>query len=191
MSMAVQDGRLYEEVVIAGFGGQGIILVGKLLAQAAMRTGIEVTFMPSYGAEVRGGTANCMIVVSKKPIPCPVVGRPHSLIAMNHASVNKFGPRIRPGGLLLFNSSLTEGEPQAADGIEVIGVPADEIAADLGSPKSANMVVLGAYLQKRGHISPDDAAKALPDVLAARYHDTLATNAKALQRGAEFVLCRV
>ncbi len=187
--MSVQDG-LYEEVVIAGFGGQGIILAGKLLAQAAMQAGIEVTFMPSYGAEVRGGTANCMVVVSRRPIPCPVVGRPHTVIALNNASVNKFAPRLRPGGLLLFNSSLTESEPQVAEGIEAVGVPADEIAAELGSPRSANMVVLGAYLQKRGYLSPDDAAKALPDVLAARYHNTLATNARAMQRGAEFVCCR-
>jgi 2-oxoglutarate ferredoxin oxidoreductase subunit gamma len=189
MNMRVQDG-LYEELVIAGFGGQGIILVGKLLAQAAMRAGIEVTFMPSYGAEVRGGTANCAVVMSNRPIPCPVVNRPHAVIAMNNASVNKFAPRLRSGGLLIFNSSLTEGEPQVGDDIEVVGVPADEIAAELGSPKSANMVALGAYLGKRGHLSPDDAAKALSDVLASRYHDTLATNAKAIQRGAEFVLCR-
>ena len=187
MSMTTQDG-LYEEVIIAGFGGQGIILVGKLLAQAAMRAGIEVTYMPSYGAEVRGGTANCMVIVSNRPIPCPVVSRPHSLIAMNNASVSKFGPRLRAGGLLVFNSSLTEGEPQVGADIEVVAVPADEIAVDLGSPKSANMVALGAYLQKRGHLDPQDAAKALPDVLASRYHDTLATNAKALRRGAEWAM---
>jgi 2-oxoglutarate ferredoxin oxidoreductase subunit gamma len=188
--MTTQNG-LYEEVIIAGFGGQGIILVGKLLAQAAMQAGIEITFMPSYGAEVRGGTANCMVIMSSQPIPCPVVSRPHSLIAMNNASVNKFGPRLQSGGLLIFNSSLTEGEPQVGDDIEVVPVPADEMAAELGSPKSSNMVMLGAYLQKRGYLTPDDAAKALPDVLAARYHNTLATNAKALHLGAEFVLSRV
>jgi 2-oxoglutarate ferredoxin oxidoreductase subunit gamma len=186
MNMKVQD-ALYEEVVIAGFGGQGIILVGKLLAQAAMRAGIEVTFMPSYGAEVRGGTANCAVVVSSRPIPCPVVDHPHALVALNNASVNKFGPRLRAGGFLLYNSSLTEGQPHVANDIEVVAVPADEIAADLGSPKSSNMVVLGAYLQKRGFLTPDDAAKALPDVLAARYHNTLAANAQAIRQGAEFV----
>jgi 2-oxoglutarate ferredoxin oxidoreductase subunit gamma len=189
MSMKVQDG-LYEELVIAGFGGQGIILVGKLLAQAAMRTGIEVTFMPSYGAEVRGGTANCAVVLSNRPIPCPVVGRPHTVIAMNNASISRFAPKIRSGGLLMFNSSLAEGEPQVAEDIEVVGVPADEIAAELDSPKSANMVILGAYLQKRGVLSPDDAAQALADVLASRHHSLLATNAKAIQRGAEFILSR-
>jgi 2-oxoglutarate ferredoxin oxidoreductase subunit gamma len=189
MNMATENG-LYEEVVIAGFGGQGIILIGKLLAHAAMQAGIEITFMPSYGAEVRGGTANCMIVVSSRPIPCPVVSRPHSLIAMNNASLNKFGPRLRPGGLLLFNSSLTDAPPQVGDGIEVVPVPADEIAADLGSPKSSNMVMLGAYLQKRGYLTCEEVAKALPDVFASRHHDMLATNAKAIQQGAEFVLCR-
>jgi 2-oxoglutarate ferredoxin oxidoreductase subunit gamma len=188
MSLMTQNG-LYEEIVIAGFGGQGIILAGKLLAQAAMRAGIEVTFMPSYGAEVRGGTANCMVVVSNQPIPCPVVSRPHSLIAMNSASVAKFGPRLRTGGLMLFNSSPGEEAPRAGDGIEVVTVPADEIAADVGSPKSANMVVLGAYFQKRGYLSAEDVVNALPDVLASRYHNTLEANAQALRRGAEFVLC--
>ena len=187
--MSVQNG-LYEELVIAGFGGQGIILVGKLLAQAAMRAGIEVTFMPSYGAEVRGGTANCAVVMSNRPIPCPVVDRPHTVIAMNNASINKFAPKLRSGGLLLFNSSLAEGEPRVGEGIEVVGIPADEIAVELNSPKSANMVILGAYLQKRGHLSPSDAAKALSDVLASRHHDLLAANANAIRRGAEFVLCR-
>ncbi len=189
MKMHVQEG-LYEELVIAGFGGQGIILVGKLLAQAAMRAGTEVTFMPSYGAEVRGGTANCMVVLSHRPIPCPVVSRPHAVIAMNNASIVKFAPKLRPGGLLIFNSSLAEGEPRVGNDVESVGVPADEIATELDSPKSANMVALGAYLQKRGHLRPDDAAEALTAVLASRHRDLLATNARAIQRGAEFVAGR-
>jgi 2-oxoglutarate ferredoxin oxidoreductase subunit gamma len=182
-------GGLYEEVVFAGFGGQGILLTGKLLAQAVMQAGMEVTYMPSYGAEVRGGTANCMVVVSDQPIACPVVSHPHSLIAMNKASVHKFGSRLRSGGLLIFNSSSVDEEPKVDEGIDVVPIPAEEIAVELGSPKSANMVMLGAYLQKRGYLGPEDIAKALPDVLAARYHKTLAINTEALRRGAEFVVC--
>ncbi len=177
----------YEEVVIAGFGGQGIMLTGKLLAQTAMEQGLEVTYMPSYGAEVRGGTANCMVVLADEPIACPVVGKPDSLIVMNKASLNKFAPRLKTGGLLIMNSSLIDTEPQLDDSIEIITVPADELAVELGSHKSANMVALGAYLQKRGHLTPDAAAQALPDVLAKRYHKTLPVNAEALRRGAEFV----
>ncbi len=97
--------ELYEEVFIAGFGGQGIILVGKLLAQTAMSAGREVTFMPSYGAEVRGGTANCMVVISDKEIACPLVSNPQTLIVMNKASLNKFAPLIKKGGLLIMNNT--------------------------------------------------------------------------------------
>lgn len=180
-----KDG-LYEEVVIAGFGGQGIILAGKLLAQTAMTAGKEVTYMPSYGAEVRGGTANCMVVIAERKIACPVVGRPDSLIVMNKASLNKFTSRLKNGGLLVMNRSLIDTEPQLDDSIEVVAVPADELAVELGSQKSANMVALGAYLQKRGYLSPDMAAQALPDVLAERYHKTLPVNIAALHKGAEF-----
>jgi len=176
----------YEEVIIAGFGGQGIILTGKLLAQTAMEAGKEVTYMPSYGAEVRGGTANCMVVIAEEKIACPVVGRPDSLIVMNKASLNKFAPRLKNGGLLIINSSLIDTEPQLDDSIEIIPVPADDLAVELGSQKSANMVALGVYLQKRGQFTADDAAQALPNVLAKRYHKTLPVNTQALRRGAEF-----
>ena len=176
----------YEEVIIAGFGGQGIILAGKLLAQTAMKAGKEVTYMPSYGAEVRGGTANCMVIVADKPIASPVVSKPDSLIVMNKASLNKFAPRIKTAGLLVMNSSLIKNEPQLDETIEVLEVPADDIAIELGNPKAANMVALGAYLQKRRIFGPDDAAEFLPDVLAKRYHHTLPVNIKALRRGAEF-----
>ena len=176
----------YEEVIIAGFGGQGILLAGRLLAQTAMKRGLEVTYMPTYGAEVRGGTANCMVIIAERKIACPVVGKPDSLIVMNKASLNKFAPRLKTDGLLIMNSSLIDTEPQLDETIEIIAVPADELAVELGSHKSANMVALGAYLQKRGHLTPDAAAQALPDVLAKRYHKTLPVNAEALRRGAEF-----
>lgn len=179
---------LYEEIVIAGFGGQGIMLAGRLLAQAAMMAGLEVTCMPSYGAEVRGGTANCMVIISDKPIACPVVDNPDSLIAMNKASLNKFTPRLKTGGLLVMNSSLIDVSPQVDDSIEVIAIPADELAVESGSPRSANMVLLGAYLQRRGHISIEQVEQALPDVLAERLHKMLPANIKALRRGAEFLL---
>ena len=114
--------KFYEELVIAGFGGQGIILIGKLLAQTAMKAGKEVTYMPSYGAEVRGGTANCMIIVADQPIACPVVGSPDSLIAMNKASLDKFGPHIKNGGLLVMNSSLIDDEPKLDDTVQILSL---------------------------------------------------------------------
>lgn len=184
--MRMTTDGLYEEIVIAGFGGQGIMLVGKLLAQTAMLVGKEVTYMSSYGAEVRGGTANCMVVISEEEIACPVVAKPDSLIVMSKASLNKFTPRLKPGGLLIMNVSLIDSEPELDDSIEVVPVPADELAVELGSQKSANMVALGAYLQKREYLGPEAAAEALPDVLAERYHKTLPVNIAALHKGAEF-----
>jgi len=176
---------VYEEVIIAGFGGQGIILAGRLLAQTAMKAGKEVTYIPSYGAEMRGGTANCMVIIADEPIACPLVAKPNSLIVMNKASLNKFAPRVKAGGLLVMNSSLIDKRPQLPDTIDILAVPANELAVELGSVKSANMAVLGAYVQRKGIFSYEDVARCLPDVLAKRYHQTLEINAEALRRGAE------
>lgn len=184
--MEMRPNSFYEEVIIAGFGGQGIILAGKLLAQTAMKRGLEVTYMPAYGAEVRGGTSNCTVIIADEPIASPLAGRPDSLIIMNKASLSKFAPRLKPGGLLVMNSSLIDGEPELADDTQILAVPADELAVELGSAKSANMVALGAYLQRRGIFGPDQMAQCLADVLARRYHQTLPVNTKALHAGAEF-----
>jgi 2-oxoglutarate ferredoxin oxidoreductase subunit gamma len=134
-----------------------------------------------------------MVIVSEKKIACPVVGNPDSLIVMNKASLSKFGPRLKNNGLLIMNSSLIDVEPQLDETIEIISIPADELAVELGSQRSANMVALGAYLQKQELFCAAEAAQALPDVLAKRYHKTLPVNIKALQRGADFIksYCKV
>lgn len=180
--------QLYEEVIIAGFGGQGIILAGRLLAQTAMKAGKEVTCMPSYGAEVRGGTANCMVIISDEPIASPLVNRPDSLIVMNRASLNKFAPQLKNQGLLIINSSLINPIEvgKIHNKIDVLEIPADEIAVQLGNPKVANMVALGAYLQKRQILSPEEAAVCMAQTIAKRYHQTLPVNTEALHRGANF-----
>ncbi len=183
------------------------MLAGRLLAQTAMKAGKEVTYMPSYGAEVRGGTANCMVVMAERKIASPLVSKPDSLIAMNKASLNKFATRLKDGGLLVMNSSLIDPAAflpaaptrvgrrggrqkqeagELADTIEILKVPASELAVELDNPKAANMVALGAYLQRRGLFSADAAANCLGDVLARRYHQTLSVNTKALRRGAKF-----
>jgi 2-oxoglutarate ferredoxin oxidoreductase subunit gamma len=186
--MALTEKTFCEEVVVAGFGGQGIMLTGKLLAQTAMKAGRDVTYMPSYGAEVRGGTANCMVVIATEPIASPIVTRPDSLIAMNKASLNKFAGRVKRGGLLVINSSLIDEDLSGKldETIEVLAVPADELAVELGNQKAANMVALGAYLERKGLFGADAAAGALPQVLARRYHKTLPVNTEALRKGAEF-----
>ena len=182
----MKENGFYEGVIIAGFGGQGIILAGRLLAQTAMKAGKEVTFMPAYGAEVRGGTSNCTVIIADEPIASPIVSKPSSLIVMNKASLNKFAPRLNDGGLLVMNSSLIDEKPQLGDTIDVLAVPANDLAVELGNVKAANMVALGAYLQRRGIFDADAAADCLADVLAKRYHKTLPVNTKALHRGAEF-----
>jgi 2-oxoglutarate ferredoxin oxidoreductase subunit gamma len=181
-------GQLYEEITMAGFGGQGILLAGKVLAQAAMEAGNEVTFMPSYGAEVRGGTANCMVIIADEPIANPAISNPGTLIAMNKASLTKFGQKIKNNGLVIYNSSTIDDISNIADDIEIIGIPADDLANQLGNFQSANMVVLGAFLKKNGHISIEQAALALPKVLAKRYHHTLPKNIEALHCGADFII---
>jgi 2-oxoglutarate ferredoxin oxidoreductase subunit gamma len=178
--------ELYESVIIAGFGGQGIILAGQLLAQAAMKAGKDVTFMPAYGAEVRGGTSNCTVVIADEPIACPIVVNPDSLIAMSKASMTRFGGSVKAGGLLIYNSSLIDNVPKLDSSVEVLAVPVDRIAVELGSPRSANMVAVGAYLGRRGILSVELAAESLADVLSERYHKTIPINTEALRRGAEF-----
>jgi 2-oxoglutarate ferredoxin oxidoreductase subunit gamma len=178
--------NLYEELIIAGFGGQGVLLSGKLLARAAMEQGLQVTYMPSYGPEVRGGTANCMVVMAGEPIACPLISRPDAAIVMNQASLDRFGPKLKPGGLIVLNSSLAKILPARND-IEIVSIPADEIAVKLGAPRSANMVALGSYLQKRNIMSPRHISDCLELVLAKRHHDTIAVNQQAIEAGARFV----
>ncbi len=177
---------LYEEIVIAGFGGQGIILAGKLLSQTAMECGYEVTLMPAYGAEVRGGTANTMIIIANQPIACPIISQPDTGIIMNKASLTKYAPMIRENGLLVVNTSLIDVDPDVDESITILPIPAGDLAVELGSPRSANMVALGAYLEMRGYMTHEDAARALPHVLAERYHKMLPVNFAALKRGAEY-----
>lgn len=175
-----------EELTIAGFGGQGVILLGKLLALSAMDSDLEVTYMPAYGAEVRGGAASCMVVVSDEPIACPAITSPDSLITMNESSFARFSPKVKSGGLIVLNSSLISVAVERDD-VKVMRVPADEIAAKIGSPRSANMVMLGAYLAQKGFLTIDDVAKCLPRILAKRYHDTLGINEEALRGGMALV----
>lgn len=149
------------EVIIAGFGGQGVMLIGQLLSNAAMMQGSKTCWMPSYGPEMRGGTANCTIVVSDDEIGSPVVPNPGAAIVMNLPSLDKFEPLIKPGGLLVINSSLIPREA-VRDDIQVVYVPANELAeAEVGTSKSANMIMLGAYIGRTGAATPDIVKEAM------------------------------
>ena len=140
-----QDKTTQDEVLFAGFGGQGIMLIGQMLAYAGMNEGKNVVWLPSYGPEMRGGTAYCTVVVSERDIGSPIIDRPRAAAVLNRPSLEKFGPKVRTGGLLIINTSLIDIDSDRAD-IAKVHVPANEIAMECGTGKAANMVVLGAYV---------------------------------------------
>ncbi len=137
------------EIVFAGFGGQGVMLAGKVLAEVGMKLGKEVVWLPSYGPEMRGGTANCTVIISDEPIASPIISHPRDTVVMNRPSLEKFCPTQKPGGFAVVNSSLINIRPNRND-ITVIEVPANEIAIEAGSGRAANMVMLGAYVGATG-----------------------------------------
>src|SRR5512141_2101349 len=145
---------MYQDVMIAGFGGQGVLLAGKLLAYAGMLEGKHVTWFPSYGAEIRGGTANCTVIISSDEIGSPVVQNPSSLVILNEASFKKFEPRIKQGGRLFLNTSLVQAPPSRLD-ITTIDVKANDIAEELGDIRIAKLVMLGALLETTGVVALD------------------------------------
>ncbi len=175
---------MYQDVMIAGFGGQGVLLAGKLLAYAGMLEGRHVTWIPSYGAEVRGGTANCTVIISSDEIGSPVVQNPSAMLILNDASFKKFEKRIKPGGQLFLNTSLVHEAPIRTD-ISRIEVKANDIADSLGDIRISNMVMLGAFLKSTGVVALESALAALKHVLPAHRHSLIALNENALKRGAE------
>jgi 2-oxoglutarate ferredoxin oxidoreductase subunit gamma len=175
---------MYLDVMIAGFGGQGVLVAGKLLAYAGMLEGKHVTWFPSYGAEIRGGTANCTVIISDEEIGSPVVRNPSAMVIFNDASFKKFETRIKQGGQLFLNTSLVHAKPSRSD-ISRIDIKANDIAENLGDIRIANMVMLGALLKKTGVVALDSVLAALEQVLSARRHSLIPLNEKALRRGAD------
>lgn len=172
-----------EELIFAGFGGQGLLSAGALLAHAAMTEGMEVAWIPSYGPEMRGGTANCTVIVSDEIIGSPHTARPSGVVVMNLPSFEKFEPRVKAGGVLVVNSSLVEVKSTRQD-IRVLYVPATQVAKDLGHVLVAANVALGALNQAIGLVSPDALADALSWSLPSHRHHLLPLNVQALEAGA-------
>ncbi len=177
---------LYQDVIIAGFGGQGVMLIGNLLAYAAMDAGRNVTFMPVYGPEMRGGTANCTVVISDDEIGSPLIRRPKSLIIMNRPSLDKFQPMVQDNGVVVINSSLIDEGLADKDRVRPIFVPANDIADEIGNLRMANMVALGAYTQATGVLPIEAVQKSLDKVIAKHYAHLIPKNANALAAGAEY-----
>ena len=175
----------YQDVIIAGFGGQGVMLIGNLLAQAGMEHGLEVSFIPVYGAEMRGGTANCTVVLDEHPIGSPLVREPLSTIILNEPSLSKFQPRLAASGVQIVNASLVAQNLLDATK-RTVYIPVNDMAHELGNVKMANMVALGAWLKATGALPLNVVQDALNRVVSAHYAKLISANAKALEQGYNF-----
>ena len=174
--------NLYMDVIIAGFGGQGVMLIGNLLAYAAMEQGLNITYIPVYGPEMRGGTANCTVVIAREDIGSPIINTPKSLIIMNQPSLDKFQPKLQDNGVLILNSCLARPE-DVRPGVRGFCVPANEIANKIGTVKMANMVPLGAYVAATGIVPIEAVKKSLSHVIPAHYAHLVPKNEECLQAG--------
>ncbi len=175
---------MQKEIIIAGFGGQGVLFGGQVLAYAAMDAGKEVTWIPSYGPEMRGGTANCTVVIADEEIGSPMVEHPPLAVALNLPSFDKYEEELQSGGTLIVNKSMVDREQKRKD-IKVVYVPCNDIAEELGDKKLLNMTAIGALLTALTDITMEDVKKALQAHMPARHQDLLAKNLEALRRGYE------
>jgi 2-oxoglutarate ferredoxin oxidoreductase subunit gamma len=171
-----------QEIIFAGFGGQGILSMGQILAYSAMIENKEVSWMPSYGPEMRGGTANCIVIVSTSRISSPIITKFDSAIVLNQPSLDKFEHAVKPGGLLIYEESSILTPPTRTD-IECIGIPAMEEAQKLNKKQVANMIILGAFLEKKPIVKIENILSALRKVLPERHHHLIPVNEQALELG--------
>jgi 2-oxoglutarate ferredoxin oxidoreductase subunit gamma len=170
------------EVVMAGFGGQGMLLAGKILAQASLQLGKEVSWLPSYGPEMRGGTANVIVRISSHPIGSPLVENPRGLIVMNLPSLEKFAPKVRSGGVIVVNLSLIDRDPQRKDCV-VLKVPSRELAQHAGTEQAANFVMLGAYVGATDVVPPEAIEMAIAHEFSGEKEKFIPLNTAAFLAG--------
>jgi 2-oxoglutarate ferredoxin oxidoreductase subunit gamma len=174
------------EAIFAGFGGQGVMLMGQLMVYSGMYEGKQVSWFPSYGPEMRGGTANCSVVVSDEPVGSPVISEPDILIAMNRPSMEKFELVLKPGGTLFYNSSLIHVTPKRTD-IKVVPIAANDVATELGNSRVANMVVMGAILKQTGIVKLETVMSVLKKTMTGKKQALIPINQLALEKGMELV----
>ena len=175
-----------EEIIIAGFGGQGVLSMGKILAYSGIMQDLEVTWMPSYGPEMRGGTANVCVILSDKKIGSPIVTKYDTAVILNQQSLDKFENAVKPGGLLIYDPSGITRMPERTD-ITVCSIDAIEVAAELGNAKVYNMAVLGAYLKTKPSLKMENVVKGLEKSIPSRYKDLIEKNREAIEKGMERV----
>jgi 2-oxoglutarate ferredoxin oxidoreductase subunit gamma len=172
-------------IIISGFGGQGTLFAGQVLAYAALDAGKHVTWIPSYGPEMRGGTAHCTVIISDEEIGSPIVRNPTIAVALNLPSLDKYEKLIQPGGLMVANSSLINRQVARRD-IDAIHIPANKIAEEIGNMRLANMVAIGAMINARPVLTIDSLRQALAEHLPERHKKLLPANFEAMQRGSGF-----
>lgn len=173
---------MYTQILIAGFGGQGILFAGKVLAYKGLTEDKQISWLPSYGPEMRGGTANCSVIVSDTPVGSPIVSEPDILIAMNLPSLEKYEGAVVPGGHVFVDSFLIN-EKVNRDDVSVHYIPATKIARDMGIPTLANMIILGKVIKETGVISMDGLKDALAKTVSAKHADLIEVNLKAIEAG--------
>ena len=173
------------QIVIAGFGGQGLLFSGKVLAYAALMEQRELSWLPSYGPEMRGGTANCNVIISDSPVGSPIVQKPNVLMVMNTPSLDKYEKSVVPGGKVFVDSSLVSRKLERSD-VDVYYIPATKMAGDMGIPTLANMILTGKILEEMGEFDMDDVQAALKKVVSAKHPEMFDLNLKALQIGRDF-----
>jgi len=178
---------MHEEVIVSGFGGQGALFAGQLMTYAGMSEGREVSWIPSYGPEMRGGTAHCTVIISDEPIGSPIIHNPTSCMVLNPASMDKYDPLVRAGGVLVVNTSLVRTKSTRTD-ITVVEVPANDLANEIGSVKIANIVLLGALLAINPIVSLESVKQALDEHIPEHRRHIIEPNKQALERGAAVAL---
>lgn len=171
-----------EEIIIAGFGGQGVLSMGKILAYAGLMDNLEVTWMPSYGPEQRGGTANVTVILSDQAISSPVLDKYDTAVLLNQQSIDKFEPRVKPGGTLIYDPSGVHRLPKRKD-INIVAVDAMNAAIEMNNTKTYNMILLGALLKRRGLVSVDAVIRGLKKTLPERHHHLIPLNEQAIEKG--------
>ncbi len=172
-------------ILLAGFGGQGILFSGKFLAYAGLNEGKQISWLPSYGPEMRGGTANCSVIISDEPVGSPIVNNPDILVAMNLPSLDKYEDAVVPGGKIFVDSSLIERKVARTD-VEVFYIPATQLAKQMGAPTLANMIISGKLIKETGVIDYANVEAALKKVVSAKHADLLSVNLEAIANGYEF-----
>ncbi|MBO8159536.1 2-oxoacid:acceptor oxidoreductase family protein [Thermosyntropha sp.] len=174
-----------KQVLFAGFGGQGVLSMGQFLTHAALSAGKHVSWVPSYGAEMRGGTANCLVTISDEEISSPVTENPLMAVILNRPSLDKFENKIKPNGTLVVNSSLVDREPERDD-LKILKIPVNKLADELGNPRGANMILLGAYMEKTQVVEVERTLEYFDVIFKGKKEEIIQKNKEAFLAGIEY-----